>query len=389
MGVMLFNYFNTFTATEKYNLFNIIIFKALFFSSMFVSTNIFILFLNNTQQQNYISIYYTTMAFIGIGAIFLVKIFDKFKPKNIIKFGTLLYALGLILRAYPNNIIIIITSAISTAIGANLVILGSRLWMLYFSDTTVRSKAITTINNIIATIKSIVLYIVSFIIIFGYKLPLLLIGLVVILAMFFVPDIQIVNNKNKTVSVKTPLKVLVMFAIVNFIAGIVAFIVVTLLPIFLHNKGLNESNVLIYIATLGIISIILSFFVSSKINNYNLIKIYYIYCILISAMLFVILNNSLIGYLIILILFIVKMLIGSIGIAAELIDNAIAQKYNPALLLALMQSSGLAGTFIAGMFSMYIINNNLTTVVLLSLCSLLFIINISMVWLFNFANKSH
>lgn len=383
MGIKLLNYFNNFNTTQKYNLFNMVVFKMLFFSSMFASTNLFILFLNSTQQQHYISVYYTTMAFIGIGAIFLVKIFDKFKSKNIIKIGVLLYTLGLILRAYPNNIVIIIVSAISAAVGANLVILGSRLWLLYFKDTNVRAKSVTTLSSVTNVTKNIVLYIVGFIIIFGYQWPLLIIAVFALLAIFFVPNIQTASNKNKAVPVKTPLKVLLIFSIVNFVAGIIGFILVTLLPILLQNKGLNESNALFYIATLGITNVIFSLLVSAKINNNNLIKVYYIYCILLSAILFIAVNNNLIGYWVIAIFFMLQVFLGSVGLSVDLIDNAIAENYNPTLLLALMQSTNLAGSFTAGMVSVYIINNNFSITLLLVLSSLLFVSNISMVWLFN------
>ncbi len=371
------SYFINFTKIERQNAIKISLFNSVFYAVMFSSSTIFILYLKNLGLVSYISVYYTIMSVIGMGALFYSNIYKYFKSKNIIIFGILLYMMGLFLRSYPQNYYILITSSVLCAVGVNLVLLGSRMWFLYFTNTQNQSKVIGLSGISQDISKQSLLFLAVFLILISYQFTLIFLSLILLISLFFVPSIPYMQ-KSKEISKysnKLSIYLITLLSLQNIIAGFISFLTFSMFVLFLSYKNLADIYIPTFISITSIFASIFAFYFANKIKDSNLRLFYIMYTIAISLLILILLYNQFIGILALLCIFTLKILSASFGISFNIVDNKIAQHYNPIFLLTLMQSTVLAGTTLGGLTSNYFLSNNIALFIILTIVIVYFIVN--------------
>lgn len=107
--------------------------QVLFFALMWTSKTAHILFFEASGSMINFGASYMAMALVGYGSFFVGHLADRFGFRKVLISGAILYASGLILRAYPQSLTIAILSGLLAGAGASSVLCALRLWMLDLS----------------------------------------------------------------------------------------------------------------------------------------------------------------------------------------------------------------------------------------------------------------
>lgn len=124
----------------KPNVLGFSLFQVFFFSLMWTSKTLHILFFEkNTAMVNF-GVSYSAMALAGYFSFVIGYFADILGFRKVLLTGGLMYALGLYLRIYPQSFSVAISSGLIAGIGASCVLCALRLWMLEVAteDTTAR-----------------------------------------------------------------------------------------------------------------------------------------------------------------------------------------------------------------------------------------------------------
>lgn len=107
-----------------------LMFCILFYISMYISKTVHALWFDANDALPYFGVSYTTMAIAGALSFFSGRLSDYFSPRFALRTGVIVYSIGLILRIFTHSIIIAGLSGFIAGLGASLVIISMRHWIL-------------------------------------------------------------------------------------------------------------------------------------------------------------------------------------------------------------------------------------------------------------------
>lgn len=109
---------------------NFSIFQVFFYSIMWTSKTLHPIFFENHHHLEFFGFSYSAMALVGYFSFALGSLSDHLSSKKVIGIGSALYAIGLMLRAFPDSALIAIMSGLVAGLGASASINALRVWML-------------------------------------------------------------------------------------------------------------------------------------------------------------------------------------------------------------------------------------------------------------------
>ena len=171
----------------------ILLFYYFFFTGMFISKTIQPIYWEKIGVINFFGYSYAIMTFMGIFSYLYIYIIKEIGIYRTMLIGSILYSLGLLLRAYPININIAILSGLIAGVGASINLLGIKFWILYFSDE--KKKKIISNTNIVYTfaqfsgiiLSNLIVILFSLIDLNGYRTSLIISSLFVLIIIFYIP----------------------------------------------------------------------------------------------------------------------------------------------------------------------------------------------------------
>lgn len=108
-------------------------FQVFFFAMMWMSKTLHPIFFENQGRLANFGLSYSAMALAGYFSFLTGSVTDRLGARKTLGVGTVLYGLGLSLRAYPNAAAIALLSGFICGIGAAATLTSLRLWMLNLS----------------------------------------------------------------------------------------------------------------------------------------------------------------------------------------------------------------------------------------------------------------
>lgn len=169
-------------------------FTLLFFGGMWTSKIVHPLWFEQHGHLVYFGISYSVMAGCGYFSFYLGHLADRWGTLKLQRAGTLLYVLGLLLRVFPNSMVIAALSGLLAGLGASSVLTTMRPWILAVFNKEDRSFGVA-IKNWGSTIGIGLGGILTWLLPLAlqhkeisYPLILLLGAIVTLSALFFLPN---------------------------------------------------------------------------------------------------------------------------------------------------------------------------------------------------------
>ncbi|MGN7313404.1 MFS transporter [Alkalicoccobacillus gibsonii] len=357
------------------------IFSILFYLSMYVSKTVHALWFDEQGALPYFGFSYTMMAIAGSLAFITGRIGDILSPSFALRLGVLVYSIGLILRVFTQSLFIAGLSGFIAGLGASLVVVSMRYWILSIGDSDDRSAIVslkeTSVNSGTAIGASIAGLLVAF---FAYLLDQPLVAVLVIaailcaLTIFFIPKLNKDENSssedgNKKNTVSKMLYVgVILFGILG---GLSVSLLIPFYPIILKEQGVPISLIGVFIAIMGISAIFFGPIFSHKSVNQKKGKIFF-WCELIAAATVLLFMFDLAIYLIPLILVARTFFQTGSIISQELMELHMYPKAVIGMLFGLSQSSFFVGDALGGSIGGFLFNIS-QNYALIACASLLFV----------------
>ncbi|GIN59541.1 hypothetical protein J8TS2_38600 [Lederbergia ruris] len=369
-----------------------LVFSILFYLAMYVSKTVHALWFNEQHALPLYGFSYTMMAVAGVLSFLTGRLGDIFSPSFALRTGVIFYSIGLFLRIITNSIVIAGLSGFIAGIGASLVIVSMRHWILSIGEQEDRPAIVSlkeTSRNVGTSIGTAIagISVIGVSLVFSKPLPVVLIlsAILCFSSLLFIPKIQKTNKKDTKEKEKTNSKPRVskrlLVGVITFgvIAGLTVSMLAPYLPIILNNQGVSVSLIGIYMALISICGVISSPMFSGKKINENKTKIFFLSELFVGIVtLLFILNLPSIVIPLILILRAFFMA-GSI-ISQELLELDMFPKYAIGMLYGFSQSSFFIGDAIGGTLGGFLYNLNQDFALLA--CALLTLINALLFTLF-------
>jgi MFS family permease len=122
---------SNFIQTLKTNFYGkILIFTVVFYFCMYASKTIHPLWFEENHALAYFGVSYSVMAVAGTFSFFTGFLSDRIGPTRSIRLGIVVYAAGLFLRIYTHSVWIVAASGFIAGLGASLVIICMRHWVV-------------------------------------------------------------------------------------------------------------------------------------------------------------------------------------------------------------------------------------------------------------------
>lgn len=350
------------------------ILNILFLLSMWISKTLQPIFWNMQGKLWLFSASYVAMAVAGSLSLFYSTFINYIGLRKSLILGFSLYAVGLMLRAYPINIAIAILIGFIAGVGASVTGLTLKALLLELS-VNIRQKVILHTNNINALTQSLgaVLsgFLVTLIAIFTtrcYEVALIFTGLICASSIFFVPHnlptkkFLLINKKASLwyLFVNNKLFYTTLF-VAFFINGICWAVIIPLIPIYLKTLHLDISTIGIVISAGIIIGLIIKnlyiyLFEHSNKRTALFIATFLTISSLYSSFIFLNYQSALLYSLTIIVFYAFKTLH---SLLLSIIEVAMTAQHNAMLVLSLRQTAFLSGDIIGGIFMPFIYHNKL------------------------------
>lgn len=266
-----------------------LLFSILFYLSMYVSKTVHALWFAQHNSLELFGFSYTIMSITGALSFFTGKISDKLPPDRAMRIAVLLYAIGLMLRIFTNSYIIAGISGFVAGIGASLIVVSMRHWILNIGEEENRASIVAlkeTGVNIGTTLGAALAGVLVTLIGFYTNQPifiiLLLSAVLCSLTMFFVPKLvkEHKNGENKlpdSIDKKYKIPKSLSGGVIFFgvIAGLSVSLLIPFIPVILKSQGVSVSLIGFFIAITSLAAIIFSPIFSSEKINKNKQKIFF------------------------------------------------------------------------------------------------------------------
>ncbi len=360
-----------------------LIFSVLFYLSMAVSKTVHALWFDEQNALTFYGFSYTMMAIAGALSFITGKIGDIVSPSFALRLGVFVYAIGLFLRIFTNSLIIAGVSGFIAGLGASLVIVSMRYWILSIGDEENRAAIVSlkeTGSNTGTAVGASLAGILTLLLSYIFKNPivtvLIISSVLCLFTMLFVPKLH--KDKESSDKDKEKLK---KYVPKRLITGVIFFGVITGLsvslftpffPVILKEQGVPVTLIGLYIALIGISSILFAPLFGDNEVNKRKSKLFFWFELLVGVLTLLFLFK--LHYLIVPFIIIIRTLFitGSV-ICQELMELNMYPKYAIGMLFGLSQSSFFVGDAIGGSIGgiLFSINLNYSLMV----CSLLILFN--------------
>lgn len=341
-----------------------IIFIFLFFTGMSCSKLIHPLWFEQNDALIRFGFGYAVMAFAGMFSFIYGAFVEKMGPRLSIKLGCLLYGIGMFLRIYTNSYLIITISALLSGIGASMVILCLRYWIVSLNQESSRITIISIKNIVTSLGLASGAFLGGLLLIFDQRIGLVAAAFIPILSIFILNSSKIpflkkdkVKLENNSISkylstLKKDYSLALALFIFTSIAGFSTSFIVPYLPLIYTKLGINNELIGGIVASCAIASGITQILLKNQICKYNK-KILFVVFETIFALctIFIAIKIHLSIFIIIIV---VRAFIATVSkflqemIEIELINNAHAP-----IFFGIIQSSFLFGDMLGGTVAAY------------------------------------
>ncbi|MEI3611239.1 MFS transporter [Pseudogracilibacillus sp. SO30301A] len=367
-----------------------LIFSVLFYLSMAVSKTVHALWFDEQNALTFYGFSYTMMAIAGALSFITGKIGDIISPSFALRLGVFVYAIGLFLRIFTNSLIIAGISGFIAGLGASLVIVSMRYWILSIGDEENRAAIVSlkeTGSNTGTAVGASIAGILTLLLSYIFKNPivtvLIISSVLCLVTILFVPKL----NKDKKNSDKdkknsdkdkeklkksVPKQLITGVIFFGVITGLSVSLFTPFFPVILKEQGVPVTLIGLYIALIGISSIIFAPLFGNKEVDKRKSKLFFWFELLVGILTLLFMFK--LHYLIVPFIIVIRTLFltGSV-ISQELMELNMYPKYAIGMLFGLSQSSFFVGDAIGGSIGgiLFSINLNYSLVV----CSLLILFN--------------
>lgn len=340
---------------------NFLMFNLFFKFSMYISKAVHALWFDMNDSLSNYGLSYSAMAFAGIFSFYIGKKTGHFKPQKVIQCGLILYSIGLFLRIFPNNSVVAIISGFISGIGASVVMLLIRVWIVGIGNDEERS-AIVSLKEFADGVGSSVgmlfagflVWILSLFFQNATPITLFFAGVLCLITVFFVPNIKSPAEetgelqKTKSENIKYNKILFVGTIIFGFIMGASVSLFSPYLPVILSKQGLDVSVIGIVLTILGLLSTYFaSLFSGKKTSKYK--EYIFIFCeILVGLSTVLLIINMQFLYLLIILICRAFFLNGSV-ISQELMELDMYPKDQVSYFYGISQTSYFIGDSLGGL----------------------------------------
>lgn len=342
---------------------------------MWSSKTIHPIYWEELGKLDYFSYSYAAMAFIGSLAFIYPKVLASIGGKASLIAGFVLYAAGLLLRAYPFSSYLSVGSGILAGIGACLIGLCIKALINNIEGDT-QQKAILWSNNAYTICQGVgilfsgwVVYLFAFTTPEPYLYASLLFAVLALTGMFsyklFAQDTNDKMGKQSDVDYMyffSNNRFIVLVGVASFFGiGVIQGFLLPLIPIFMKEQGVEIQTISTILAASTVCGLLVQNFYARRYTKeyakYGLVTIGAIISILLAVFLStlkdegVVLTITIFGFLFLSLRSLVSFLIG-------VIEYQMVSKTDTIILIGIIQSAFLSGDIIGGLLLPYVKSNN-------------------------------
>ncbi|SHF14874.1 Cyanate permease [Seinonella peptonophila] len=332
------------------------IFTILFYMCMFTSKTIHPLWFQQNKALVAFGFSYTAMAIAGSLSFFTGFLGDRLGSTLSLRIGVLVYGLGLLMRIYTHSMLIVVSSGFIAGLGASLVIVSLRYWILDLVQEDDRATVVsihttgintgTAIGTLGAGFLAMILGAPSF----SYPTVLVLSAILCGFTAFLVPNMQTRNvEKQDKQKGRWQDHLLISTGVVFFgmMSGLSVSMLAPFLPIILKEQGFNIAALGIIIAATSIIRAISAPFFSNKKFNQHKVA-YFFFAELITGMLVLMLTYQLPAIMVVFAFLLRSFLLTISVICEELIQLSLFPSHLVGFFFGLLQSAFFIGDALGG-----------------------------------------
>lgn len=343
-------------------------FHVFFFAAMWASKTLHPIFFENSGHLANFGLSYSAMALAGYFSFLTGSLTDRMGAGKTLGLGSMLYAIGMFLRAFPDSSVIAITSGVIAGVGASMALTSLRLWMLDLavsdnkkarwvglkSSTTALGTALgCTIAGLLPglsflsiSMKSILLIVPIILFVIGFT--------IYFFAYVKQPEKEVHAKKSPFADIKfifqSHNKLATFTSVIGVLTGFYVSFVSPYLPLIMKEKGLSMSSIGLSIGAFSLFRFFVDPFIAKwldkKKNNILPIFLTSEFCILIITGIFAltISKEFFVGFLLVR-----SFALGFSTISEELLWIQKFPRESVGLLFGINQSSFFLGDFIGGL----------------------------------------
>lgn len=345
-----------------------IFFIFLFFTGMSCSKLIHPLWFEQNDALMRFGFGYAVMAFSGMFSVIYGAFIEKIGPNSSIKLGCFLYGVGMFLRIYTNSYLIITISALISGIGASMVILCLRYWIVSLNQESSRITIISIKNIVTSLGLASGAFLGGFLLIFDKQIGLIVAAFIPVLSIFILNSSKISflqkdkvklenNNISKYLNIlKKDYSLALALFVFSSIAGFSTSFIVPYLPLIYTKMGINKELIGGIVASCAIASGITQILLKNQINKYDK-KILFIIFETIFALctIFIAIKMHLAIFIIIIV---VRAFISSVSkVLQEMIEIELINNAHIPIFFGIIQSAFLFGDMLGGAIAAYAYSN--------------------------------
>jgi MFS family permease len=335
-----------------------ILFVTVFYLCMFSSKTIHPLWFEKNHALVAFGFSYTAMAIAGSLSFFTGFLGDHLGPRNALRIGVLVYGVGLSLRVYTQSIWIVIISGFIAGLGASLVIVCIRYWVLDLAEKANRAAAVSVqtmgvnVGTAIGTFGSGVLALLLGAPTISYPTVLILSAVFCMITVFLVPELkEQVSKRQEERKGRIKEHLLLSSGVIFFglLAGVTTSMITPFIPIILKDVGLNVATVGLVMAGMSILKAVSAPFFGEK--KYEKQKIFFFFgAELLTGLMVLTLTLQLSPGWVIFAMLLRSLLLSLSIISEELMHLAMFPKHLVGFFFGLLQSAFFVGDALGGSF---------------------------------------
>lgn len=335
-----------------------ILFVTVFYLCMFSSKTIHPLWFEKNNALVAFGFSYTAMAIAGSLSFFTGFLGDRLGPRNALRIGVLVYGVGLSLRVYTQSIWFVIISGFIAGLGASLVIVCIRYWVLDLAEKANRAAAVSiqtmgvNAGTAMGTLGSGVLALLLGAPTFSYPAVLILSAVLCMITVFLVPELkeQVPKRQEKRKgSIQDHLLLSSGVIFFGLLAGVTTSLITPFMPIILKDIGLQVATIGLVMAGMSILKAVSAPFFGEK--KYEKQKIFFFFGTeLLTGLLVLTLTLRLSASWVIFAMLLRSLLLTVSVISEELMHLSLFPKHRVGFFFGLLQSAFFVGDALGGSF---------------------------------------
>ncbi|MDO5375558.1 MAG: MFS transporter [Staphylococcus rostri] len=364
-----------------------LLFSICFYISMYISKTIHALWFDANDALPYFGFSYTMMAVAGSLSIISGKLSDIISPSFALKLGVAVYAVGLFLRIFTHSMMISGVSGFVAGLGASLVIVSMRYWILSIGTEEERPAIVSikeTGTNIGITVGTSLagglVAILSLVMIEPILGVLIFSAFCCLATTLLVPNTlrkdKLTKENRQSASKPTIIKshksLTIGIVIFGLLTGLSVSLFTPYVPIILKEQGINITLIGVYMAIVSMVGIVAApLFGNSKVNQFK--NVIFFTCELLTGLLILLFLKSLLATVILIILIFRAILQTGSVITQELMELEIYPKEYLGFLFGASQSAFFIGDALGGTLGGYVYDLDMKYALII--CTVLFVIN--------------